>query len=191
MPLIYTGIGSRETPADVLSSMTKIGKWLGARGWLLRSGHADGADLAFERGAREANSEADLYLPWASFNANRGLGNTERVRLYTEPTGFALKHWHQFHPAPSACSQGAAKLHARNVHQIIGYDYPIKPSLCVICWTKDGAESGDRTSRDTGGTGTAIRIASFYNIPVFNLANDDGMARAWTFVADAMRANAA
>ena len=35
------------------------------------------------------------------------------------------------------------------------------PSDFVICWTKDG--------KDTGGTGQAMRIATYYWIPVYNL----------------------
>ena len=50
MSKIYTGIGSRNTPKEVLELMKTIGKYLGCLGYELRSGGADGADSAFESG---------------------------------------------------------------------------------------------------------------------------------------------
>ena len=46
MSKIYTGIGSRETPEEVLKDMKKLGYILAENGWSLRSGHAPGADQA-------------------------------------------------------------------------------------------------------------------------------------------------
>lgn len=46
--LIYTGIGSRETPEWAICKIKKIGGYLYDKGYTLRSGGADGADLAFE-----------------------------------------------------------------------------------------------------------------------------------------------
>lgn len=51
MSKIYTGIGSRETPPDILELMTKIARFMFKQGFTLRSGGADGADSAFEAGA--------------------------------------------------------------------------------------------------------------------------------------------
>ena len=49
--MIYTGIGSRETPQQTLATMVVIGKYLAEKGWVLRSGGAEGAVSAFEEGA--------------------------------------------------------------------------------------------------------------------------------------------
>lgn len=46
----------------------------------------------------------------------------------------------------------------------------------VLCWTPDGAAEGIETSRATGGTGQAIRLASAHGIPVYNLAREDHRA---------------
>ena len=43
------------------------------------------------------------------------------------------------------------------------------PSEFVICWTPDGSEG--TTTRETGGTGQAIRMAKKRGIKVMNLAN--------------------
>lgn len=46
--MTYAGIGSRETPMEVLELMTKASTWLGSKGYTLQSGGAIGADMAFE-----------------------------------------------------------------------------------------------------------------------------------------------
>lgn len=38
--MIITGIGSRETPPEILIEMTKLGKYVLEKGHFLRSGHA-------------------------------------------------------------------------------------------------------------------------------------------------------
>lgn len=45
----YTGIGSRETPEDFLKLFTQVARYLEIKGFTLRSGHARGADYAFEK----------------------------------------------------------------------------------------------------------------------------------------------
>ena len=46
----YAGVGSRETPPDVLKTMLKIGRYLAVKGYTLRSGGAKGADTALRMG---------------------------------------------------------------------------------------------------------------------------------------------
>lgn len=70
-------------------------------------------------------------------------------------------------------------LHTRNVFQVLGASLN-RPSEFLLCWTPDGAEN--TTGRDTGGTGTAIRIANQYGIPVFNLKNEDVFERLYAFL---------
>ncbi len=60
MSRFYAGIGARATPPEVLSLMTRAAFALLKRGYVLRSGHAIGADSAFARGAGEA---AEIFLP--------------------------------------------------------------------------------------------------------------------------------
>jgi hypothetical protein len=80
------------------------------------------------------------------------------------------------HPAWDILSQGAQKLHARNVHQILGPDLSRPtPVEFVLCWTPD--------AQVVGGTATAIRLAQDRNIPVYNLADEDDydMAFEWAW----------
>lgn len=69
----YTGIGSRETPQDVLDYMTYLGETL-APYYILRSGKAQGADEAFQLGVEKKQKQegfkhvhAQIFTPWKSF----------------------------------------------------------------------------------------------------------------------------
>lgn len=145
--LYYTGIGSRKTPQEFLNLFTRIAKYLSTKDYILRSGGADGADLAFERGA--INKE--IYLPWKGFE-----GNSSNLIVEDEK---AFEIAAKYHPRWNYLSQGARRLQARNSHQILGWDLN-SPSDFVICWTKGG--------KCNGGTGQALRLAKDYNIPVFD-----------------------
>lgn len=157
--LFYAGIGSRQTPPDVLQMMCSIGEQL-APNWIVRSGFADGADKAFCLGAEEANGQMQIFLPWKGFN---GAPDNDPRFLLIEPSEEAERLAAQFHPNWNACSRGAKALHIRNCYQVLGPDLNT-PSEMVICWTPKGA--------GTGGTGQAIRIANEFKVPVFDLAID-------------------
>lgn len=162
----YAGIGSRETPSDVLTLMEYAADHLAASGWTLRSGNAPGADQAFGRGHLRTlcNDRIELYLPWKEFEAAALRGWEDGIIARTEPQPEAYAIAEQFHPNWAALKRGGRALQARNVHQILGHDVT-QPSLSkfVLCWTP-GAKGG-------GGTGQAIRIATHYGVPVFDLAN--------------------
>jgi len=78
MKIFYTGIGSRKTPGPIndiieFSPLYRFYYWgriLATKGFILRSGHADGADLAFEKGCDTVNGKKEIYLPWKGFNGS-------------------------------------------------------------------------------------------------------------------------
>ena len=156
--LYYTGIGSRKTPKDILSLITKISLYLSKKGYILRSGGAEGADKAFEEGVLGELKE--IYLPWPNFNNNEA--------IFTPISQEALKMAEKFHPYWINLKEGAKKLQARNCYQVLGKDLN-KPSSFVICWTPGGKE--------TGGTAQALRIAKEHNIKIFNLGNNKDLQR--------------
>lgn len=147
--MIYAGIGSRETPAPVLDRMQQWGAYFARYGFTLRSGHARGADSAFEIGA------SSVPLP----------GKKE---IFTADDARNRMRWHShamdYHPAWDRCSYYTQLLHARNSPIMLG-EHLNEPVDFVMCWTKDG--------RASGGTGQALRIAATYNIPVFNMFHAD------------------
>lgn len=143
----YAGIGSRKTPAHILDCMEVISMQLYDRGYWLRSGGAIGADQAFEKCA---GSRAEIFLP------------TKDYPMWTEV--FTM----HFHPNPAALSVVGWQLMCRNAMQILGRDGNT-PVDFVVCWTKDGKASG--------GTGQAIRIAKEFDIPVYNLYNNNEVSQ--------------
>lgn len=170
MKLVYAGVGSRNTPAAVCDLMRGIAATLSERGWMLRSGHADGADQAFEDGC---TGTKEIYIPWQGFNKGRhGHNDTYAVHCLKNHLQ-ALDIAQQTHPNWKACSDAVQMLHTRNVYQILGMNLDTPVSM-VICWTKDGHASG--------GTGQAIRLATHLAIPVFNLFQVDAVDKLQDFI---------
>ena len=158
--MIITGIGSRETPEETLELFEQLGADARARDWWIRSGHAEGADYAFEKGAKD---HCIVYLPWNGFNKDLpllGRGRTSELR--DDALDFVYRHdkWAD----PEGTSQGVKRIKQRNVFQVLGEDLK-SPSDLVICWTEEG--------KVVGGTGLAIRIAREHNIPIINLGNQE------------------
>lgn len=175
--IYYAGIGSQSTPDDICDLMLGIAQELAGLGFVLRSGHADGADKAFEQGAGKL---AQIFLPWPKFNGSGtdGYDSTTHYAFLPNPTATAIAA--QAHPNWKACNEGVRKLHTRNVYQVLGPGLGIvnakTASRFIVCWTKDGKASG--------GTGQAIRIAEACGIPVFNLKNEGALEALIQFVGE-------
>jgi hypothetical protein len=159
----YAGIGSRETPPEIMALMTKIAVKLEKDGFTLRSGGAYGADTAFSKGC----ITKQIFVPWDGFN-NLPL-------IYPIPQE-AFTVARLFHHNWDRLTQGAQRLMARNTMQVLGPNLRDHSNF-VICWTKDGCAHENERSAKTGGTGQAIAIASRYNIPVFNLVRPEHLSR--------------
>lgn len=153
--MIYTGIGSRATPVNVLELFSRIAMRLELRGYTLRSGGAKGADHAFERGVEDPDN-MEIYLPWSGFNSK----TSARCTVSNEAYEMAA----EFHPNWKRCSSAARKFHARNCYQVLGWDLDT-PTDFIICWTVGG--------KVAGGTGQALRIALEHDIPVVNFGHPD------------------
>ena len=155
MPRFYAGIGARATPPAILSLMTHAAFALTKRGYVLRSGHAIGADSAFERGA---GPSAQIFLPAVGWRGSASAlhPGTLGAELWGRARLIAAAH----HPAFAGLSGFVQTLHTRNVFQVLGATLD-SPAEFVLCWTADGEASG--------GTGQALRIAASHAVPVFNL----------------------
>jgi hypothetical protein len=152
-PAGYSGIGSRKTPSPILATMIRIAEELSNLGWILRTGGAQGADSAFEAGAQKNRIERFV---------TRAL--TEEL-TDAEEEAYRIASTH--HPAWNQMHSIDRRIHLRNVFQVLGRDLN-SPSSFVLCWTPDG--SVGETTKTTGGTGMAIRIAFARSIPIYNLA---------------------
>lgn len=145
----YAGIGSRNTPREMLKIMSVIASCMETSGYILRSGGALGADRAFEEGVTfRENKEIFLAkdaLLWAE----------EEVQKYipSDRKTYSFYTWKPY----------IRKLLARNMMQILGKSGD-RPVECVACW----APSVNYTDSSAGGTSWAIRCALAYDIPVYN-----------------------
>ena len=113
----YAGIGSRKTPNSVLRTMRVISAKLAGNGYILRSGGALGADIAFEAGVTKYSSKEIFYVNDA----------TEQSMILAAP----------LHPNWKNLSHYVKQLMGRNMMQILGKDLKT-PVEFVICWTPDG-----------------------------------------------------
>jgi hypothetical protein len=165
--MVYAGVGSRETPGGIATDMSAIARKLAGLGYTLRSGGAEGADVAFEAGADANAGMKEIYRPGDATDLTRAI---------------AL----EIHPNPKAISHPdravTLDLMARNTNQVFGRSLD-KPVDFVLAWTPDAAETAKETGYqregipDTGGTAQAIRLASLKGIPVINMARPDWRTR--------------
>lgn len=165
VPRFFTGVGSRETPAEVLVLMEDIATWFANQGYRLRSGNADGADQAFERGVLRSScpDAMDIYLPWKSFGQRLGSEGCYLLREGSATWAAARELAQGFIPWWDKLSPGAKTLHTRNVYQVLGDDLET-PSEVVIYYAPP-APNGEVK----GGTRTAVKVAELNHIPTVNL----------------------
>ena len=152
--MVYAGIGSRETPADILEEMTNIAKELQSS-YKLQTGYKsksygkineEGADKAFSDGT----NKKELFGP----------------DMATEREMIIAKELHPNWNALVAKGDFAAKLMARNTFQVFGknLDTPVDFVLFYAQEQKDSI-------RPKGGTGQAVEMARLKGIPTINMAD--------------------
>ena len=157
----FTGIGTRSPPVEIMPKVLEISKMMYDRGYILRSGGADGMDSLFET---QYPDNKEIYLPWKNFNKN----TSSLFNISKEALELASQH----HAVWSQLSYGAKCLMARNTYQALGLNLD-KPSDLCICYTHDGCESHRTRTIKTGGTGMAIELLSLHKIPIINMFNSN------------------
>lgn len=158
---LYAGIGDVETPKEILDLMTLAAKAFADKGFTLRSGGAIGADVAFEKGC---GTNKQIFRAKDCTEAANEAANEAAKEMTSK-----------YHPAWDKCNDYARNLHGRNCQILLGRDVTNpEPVKFVLCWTKDG--------KDTGGTGQAIRIATDVGIPVYNLYYKEVVERIKTMI---------
>ena len=176
----YTGVGSRETPDDILILMRRIGYIMAMKGVALRTGEADGADHAFYKGVVYANdingvkSKNEVFVAGSPkeyhyvndivniFSSD--LMSTAPIQGFRETAVRIRGSWDNLSYFDRMC-------HIRNVAQVLGVDGN-SPSRGMICWAKpvNPPKMTDTQMRYVeGGTNTTYCTAILHNIPVYNL----------------------
>ena len=161
----YAGIGSRSISEQESWVIRTWAAWLKIKGYTLISGNAEGADIAFQEGSQ---SDCFVMLPWTGFNEGKyNLDHSRGVMAVGDmPQGRQAVF--QYHPNPSALSNGALALQARNYYQVCGLEaFRCPPVDFVLCCADPDSRGGVK-----GGTGQAVRIAQNLGIPVFNMRSE-------------------
>lgn len=151
----YAGIGSRDTPDDILELMYEISKYLDKHGWTLNSGGARGADTAFEAGS----SKSQIFLPYNGFNNHYIEDNVKYIVPDLKASDSFVE---DYHPYGYKLTGRTRQLISRNTYQVLGKDLKT-PVQFIVCWTPFG--------HGGGGTGQALRIAPDYGVKIFDLGN--------------------
>ena len=164
--MTYAGIGSRQTPPEILDKMTEAAKYLEGLGYTLRSGGAEGADTAFEKGVK---SKKEIF---------KGLdptGPREKAvahEIHPDLTGAMNASKRKAEAAGKNGDRSAAaveNLMARNTNQIFGKNLDT-PVDFVLAYDPSGWTGvGPRPQK--GGTLQAIDMAARKGIPVINMAD--------------------
>jgi predicted NAD-dependent protein-ADP-ribosyltransferase YbiA (DUF1768 family) len=170
--MTYAGIGSRETPQEVLDKMTEVAKYLDDLGYTLQTGFTfkdkttgldeEGADKAFSDGAKNKI----LFGP--SGIRNTVNGKTSLDTYNPNVTIISNDVVKEIHPAPERLSSGAIKLMARNTNQIFGKNLDSTVDFVIFY-----SPETNNPLRPKGGTGQAVEMARRKGIPTINMANDN------------------
>lgn len=150
----YSGIGSRNTPPNILEVMKKIGAIAPQYSYILRSGGALGADSAFENGCDSVNGKKQIWNPRKELVVEHDWAIKEASEICLE---FPLNNMRPF----------IRNLIVRNMYQILG-EHGNELSSFVVCYTP----TLDPTDSEAGGTRYACRLAKKYAIPIYNLRNE-------------------
>ena len=179
----YAGVGSSsKTTGESIDVLTSTAEDLCKNGFVLRSGGADGADDAFERGAGSrrdiyyGNTRHKMHGKYVNSPVNepghRLVKDGQNATLAEKIIATTLEpsHWR------AICAKGdfVKNLFRRNTMQILGYDLN-EPVEFLVCY----ALPDEGKNSVLGGTKAAYNLARDLQIPTFNFAVPKDVKR-WT-----------
>lgn len=163
MSMFYTGVGRRNTPKAIQLIQQQLAMDLEGRGYVLRSGGADGSDSAFERGVTVPDYK-EIFISWSGFNGRTaGPGVIDATTLENYDQAIAIAKG--VHPVWDKLTRGPRAHHTRNVYQVLGRDLAT-PSRFLLCWAE---YQGNNRNVVKGGTNTALQLALRNGVPSLNL----------------------
>jgi len=183
----YAGIGSRETPPDVMKTSVIFANILTELGYALYSGGCPkGMDMACLKGAYRHSSfdksKHRIYLSWNGMSdlyhlPAAGLYDAQRFPNYEEAGAIGLR----MRGVWDGLGRGGIAHHSRNPYQVLGDDLK-SPVDFVYTWAPPVGKNGNVK----GGTATAVKLALENNIPVYNMYYDEVRERVEHFVASVL-----
>jgi hypothetical protein len=169
--MFYTGIGCREegVPVEVAFAQVAIAAHLAHAGLVLRSGHASGSDINFERGAASISpNKTSIYLPWGGFRKATNIDGVNYLTLNDKAFQWARKQLIKSEVLPKfdKMDDMTQAFHARNVFQVLGKE-KVKSDFVVYY------APTDEYGQVLGGTRTAVNLAMKLGIPTYNLRDNN------------------
>ena len=173
--MTYAGIGSRETPKEVLELMTKAATWLEYKGYKLQTGYKrkqtngklveEGADKAFSDGT----NNKELFGPDMANATTRNIAEEIHPNLKGMWSAVYNK-WVSKVGKEKATeyADGAIGLQERNTFQVFGAELDTAVDFVLFY-----AIETDNPLRPKGGTGQAVEMARRKGIPTINMADKD------------------
>lgn len=160
MPMYYAGIGSRQTPRDILAVMTKLATVLEHKGYILRTGDAKGADAAFRAGC--SNKQVYTIKSLSEISEEmRDICYNDLVTLHPNVRAALAKPY-------------AKEFLMRDSLQVRGNHPDDTLSHFIVCWTKNAGLNG--------GTAQAMRVANKLGVEIYNLANPNTLQEIVEFI---------
>ena len=158
-----TGVGSRSTTETEYKRLQKTMYLLTRLGYILRSGHANGSDMAFEEGCVAAGGAwtAEIYLPIPQFNHKHNLPNVTYHHFEDETKGYGVLS--DLIAYADKLKGFARSAFIRNTYQVLGSTLDTPSDLLVCCSDWDGKGSVK------GGTRIAWDLAKKHDIPCYNI----------------------
>lgn len=165
----YGVVGNRDWPADMNQRVIDLVKKLSGLGFVPRTGYMDG----LEKVVADAAPDTELQLPWKNF------AEKESKNTYSSPEVLAIaKHFSIGFDELKLPIKGFL---GKNVRVLLG-SKSISRSVFLLCYSEDGAETTRQVTGRTGTAGHAIKVACFFNIPVFNLSDKDAEQKLFSYL---------
>lgn len=162
--LPYTVTANREIPQEPMNIIIDLIKELEGRGYTMRTAGREGPEDTFDKTA----TKKEIHLPW------RGFMDKESKFSFTSENAKVLAG--QLTPSFEGMKPGLQTILASDVKTILGKELR-SPTLFLITWSEDGAETMQEKTSRTGNVGLAIALACKLKIPIFNLGKPNSLQR--------------
>jgi len=158
VPSVALVVGTRDPGESMVQACQRVVTSLVNQGVTIVSGGADGIDTIAVSTAVAQGGKARVILPWPRRYTLEGQGTCDISVQVLEGQYAAEKRKvvMDVHPAPRRLSEGAVKLHMRNVEMVDIIRREGGVVYAIPSWWN---------GEYTGGTAMAIRLCELYRVP--------------------------
>lgn len=160
----------RDTPPEVVQRLQSILSALSSNRYTVRTSYTGNNELDRQI-MSSLKDHYEVILPWKGFESEAFRPKHAAVASFHCKRLAAWIHggWDKLKPAIQAFT-------TRDVHVLVGSNAQA-PVVAYIIYSKDGAEQPTSITDASKYYRMRLKLAASFNIPVFNLANDDAIDR--------------